>query len=113
MEYKYAVYPGTITMLDGTERYFSADELAELYGIEGKPYLVVPEIGPLPWGPDRDEVSYIHLKPQSDGVFVPVTENYKTDTTQTYPDIDFDNRTGGKWIEKAEGPLDDTEYNNT
>lgn len=100
MEYKYAVYPGTITLdSTGLEEYIGAEQLADLYGINGKPYLVVPEFGPSPFGPDNDEVSYVHLKPRTDGNYTPVTVNYKEDTNATYPDIDFDNHAGGKWIE--------------
>jgi len=86
---KYAIYPGSVTLYDGTTETFTAEELAELYGVEDEDYLVIPDETP-PWWrnyylalllvPTIREVvlavlstetylEYIHLKPRADGTY--------------------------------------------
>lgn len=57
---KYAVYPGTVTLLDGEVKSFTALELAQLYGVQDE-YTEVT-------GADIEpHAEYIHLKPRPDG----------------------------------------------
>lgn len=85
---KYAIYPGTTPLYDESGDYigdatFTAEELAELYGVSDEDYLVVNEGQPEPQGMAYFE--YIHLKPRSDGKYI----NMKAEIEDVYrPDFD-------------------------
>lgn len=57
---KYAVYPGTVTLINGEEKSFTALELAQLYGVQDD-YEEVTQ------GEAEPYAEYIHLKPRPDG----------------------------------------------
>jgi len=85
---KYALYPGTTPVYNEDGDYigddtFTAEQLAELYGVSDEDYLVVNEGDPEPQGMAYFE--YIHLKPRSDRVYI----NMKTEIEEVYrPDFD-------------------------
>lgn len=67
---KYAVYPGTTTLYNGTEVTYTASELAALYQVDDEDYLEVADAA--------SEASlvangtyheYIHLKVRRDGLY--------------------------------------------
>lgn len=71
-EIEYAVYPGSVTLYNGTVREFTALELATAYGVEGESYLTVNNETEIPQG--ESYFNYIHLKPRRDNIY----ENIKT-----------------------------------
>ena len=72
-EVKYAIYPGTVATYDENGDYvadvtWSAVDLATAYGVQGEPYLTIPDGSPEPGG--KTYFEYIHLKPRSDGKYI-------------------------------------------
>lgn len=67
----YAIYPGSVTLYDGTEVEFTALELAEAYGVQDEPYITISSPEEVPQG--MDFFDYIHLKPRPDNYY----ENWK------------------------------------
>lgn len=64
---KFAVYPGSVTLYDGTVRTFTVLELATAYGVQGEPYLTVNGPSDIPQG--KAYLDYIHLKPRKDDYY--------------------------------------------
>lgn len=64
MNHKYAIYPGSVTLYNGTVRTFTAAQLAEAFGVQTEPYLVVNNPTEIP--KDMAYFEYIHLKPRRD-----------------------------------------------
>ena len=106
----YAVWPGSVTLYDGTVRTFTALELATAYGVQDEPYLTITNESQLPRDPKK-RLKIIELKPRQDDKY----QNYKyvaeddgqeiayrpdfdgkkryiqeTDPNNVDPDIDFD-----------------------
>ncbi len=107
---KYAVYYGTITLIDGSVVTYTANEVATLYGVEGEDYLAVPLVGTSPFAQGRNEVEYIHLKPQRDPslYYDPrEPEKYNADNEQ-WDAPDFDAQEGGKWEQPVKVSEDDS-----
>lgn len=99
---KYAVYYGTITLIDGTPATFTAAEIAELYGVDAEPYLAIPLVGsPSPFLNGADELSYVHLKPLPDGRYYDAPTQFNADNETQWGE-DFDARRGGKWAVRPE-----------
>lgn len=104
MELKYAVYPGTITLDDGTEVYVSAAELADYYGLDpSDEYVVVEQGQPSPFTTGSDEATHVQLIPRSDGKYPNIKEVYNA-SGEEYWGEDFDARKGGKWAERPKYP---------
>lgn len=59
---KYAVYPGSVVLRDGTTATFTASQLAAAYGVST--YLTINTYADIPKGIAYFE--YIHLKPRAD-----------------------------------------------
>lgn len=93
---KWAVYFGTITLDSGSPATYTAEEVAELYGVEDEDYLAVPLAGPEPFLNGQEYMSYYHLKPRRDGRYFNAPEHYNVEV-ETYFDEDFDARRNGKW----------------
>lgn len=89
---KYAIYPGTTPVYNEDGDYigddtFTAEELADLYGVGDEDYLVINEGEPEPQGMIYFE--YIHLKPRSDRKYI----DMKTQIEAVYrPDFDAKKR---------------------
>lgn len=103
---KWAVYYGTITLLNGDSATFTAAEVAELYGVEGEDYLEVPLTGPYPFMNGQDELSYYHLKPLRDGRYYDAPTRYNVEV-ETQWDEDFDARINGKWAVRPQTESDE------
>jgi len=89
---KWAVYYGTIRLIDGSLRTFTPLEVAELYGVEGESYLSVPLIGPSPFANSVEELSYYHLKPMADDrQYFNAIDRYNTNNEIQW-DEDFDGK---------------------
>jgi hypothetical protein len=102
---KWAVYYGTIRLIDGTIATYTAAEVAAFYGVQDEDYLEVPLVGVSPFTGGQDEVSYYHLKPKNDSrLYFNAIERYNP-SDEEYLDEDFDSRRGGKW---AVRPIGDT-----
>ncbi len=100
-ESKYAVYYGTIRLNDGSYETYTAEQIAEFYEIADEDYLAIPLIGPSPFHGGQDELSYVHLKPLSDGQYYDARQRYNVDNEIQW-DEDFDARRGGKWAVRPE-----------
>lgn len=85
---KYAVYPGTVTLYNGTEVELDAEELATLYGVEDEDYLVVEDAADIPQGERYFE--YIHLKPRADGAYRNIKSTAQDDDEVITMGEDFD-----------------------
>lgn len=87
---KYGIYPGTVTLYDGTTKTFTAEELASEYGLSSGEYDVLSE------GTDelsgKDYMEYIHLKPRRDDHYTDIKEELHDDGQQSTLDEDFDGR---------------------
>lgn len=104
----WAVYYGTITLSDGTPATYTAEEVAELYGVADEDYLAIDLADPLPFNPGKDYVRYYHLKPLPDEQYFNAIERYNTEN-ETYYDEDFDARRNGKWAERPQvDPFEDS-----
>lgn len=68
----YAIYPGTVNLINGGTRTFTALELATAYGVQDEPYLTVTSDTQLPRDP-KQRMRYIELRPRSDNLY----QNYK------------------------------------
>lgn len=66
-EMKYAIYPGTVTLYDGTERTLTGVELATLFGVQDKEYIVIESVEDRPVG--LEDLEYIHLTPRQDNLY--------------------------------------------
>ena len=76
MEIKYAIYPGTVTLYNGSEVTYTASELATLYGVSDEPYLTVNNETEIPQGLEYFE--YIHLYPRRDGKYYDIKDSEHT-----------------------------------
>lgn len=85
---KYAVYPGTVTLYDGTEVEWSAADLATAYGVDGESYLTINTYADIPSGDTYFE--YIHLKPRADGVYANIMTEAQDDGEDVTWGQDFD-----------------------
>ena len=85
---KYAVYPGSVTLRDGTVATYTALELATLYGVQDEPYLTVSSPIMTPGGLAFFE--YIHLKPRADGIYENIKLTAQDDDQVVTLDQDFD-----------------------
>lgn len=110
---KWAVYFGTILLDDGTPATYTAAQIATLYNLGSDPYLAVPLSGPSPFhgGPDSPmgEITYYHLKPQSNGEYYDAHVKYNT-TGGEYLDIDFNAKSKDKWTHRKVIATDDDVY---
>lgn len=98
---KFAVYYGTITLHTGAEVTYTAEEVAELYGVEAEDYLEVPLAGPEPFLNGQDYMQYVHLKPLPDQQYYNAIARHNTEF-EDYFDEDFDARRNGKWAERPQ-----------
>jgi hypothetical protein len=85
---KYAVYPGSVTIYNGTVVSFTALELATAYGVEDEPYLTVNNNTQVPAGEAYFE--YIHLKPRQDNRYRNIKVTAQDDDENITWDQDFD-----------------------
>lgn len=85
---KYAVYPGTVTLYNGSTATFDAEELATLYGVQDEDYLTVNNSTQIPAGESYFE--YIHLKPRADGVYTSIMAEAQDDGEIITMGEDFD-----------------------
>lgn len=99
---KFAVYYGTITLIDGSVATYTANQVATFYGVQAEPYLAVPLVGISPFGKRADEVSYIHLKPQRDPslYYDPRVPEKFNESNLNWDGPDFDAQEGGKWEQR-------------
>lgn len=77
-EIKYAVYPGSVTLYNGTIRTFTAAELAAAYGVSGEAYLTVNSDLDLPRD-YRERMQYIELRPRQDNIYRNIKEEAQDD----------------------------------
>lgn len=108
---KYAIYPGSVTLYNGAVAEFTAEELAEAYGVEDEDYLVVANNTQIPAG--ESYLEYIHLKPRADNVYRNIKVTAQDDDQLITLERDFDgNRT---YIQETDPKLidkdEDREYN--
>lgn len=82
----YAVYPGSVTLRDGSVRTFTALQLATAYGVQAKPYRVITGAFPQ----DGTEINYIHLKPRPDDTYQDITFTAEDDGQVESYRRDFD-----------------------
>ena len=88
MEIKYAVYPGSVTLYNGTTATFTDVELATAYGVEDETYLTVNTHADIPQG--EEYFDYIHLKPRADGLYLNIKETAQDDDQAVTYGQDFD-----------------------
>ena len=88
----YAVYPGSVTLYNGTVATFTALELATAYGVQDEPYLTVNNGLQVPQG--EAYFNYIHLKPRKDGIYrnIKVTAQDDDSDVTWGPDFDGDKK---------------------
>lgn len=84
----YAVYPGTVTLYNGSEVTFTAEELATAYGVQDEPYLTVNNVTEIPQG--QSYFRYIHLKPRADNYYLNIMQTAQDDGEVTTMGRDFD-----------------------
>lgn len=86
----YAIYPGTVTLYDGSQRTLTALELATEYGVEDESYLTVNSPTDIPR--DETHLRYIHLKPRADNIYPDMkdSEHLQDDDEQVTWGADFD-----------------------
>jgi hypothetical protein len=84
----YAVYPGSVTLYNGTVRTFTALELATAYGVQAEPYLTVNNGLQVPQG--EDYFRYIHLKPRQDDIYQNIKTTAQDDDSDVTWGPDFD-----------------------
>ena len=66
-EIKYAIYPGSVRLYDGSTVSFTASELAALYQVGDEPYLTVATpLAKAELANTPSYFEYIHLKPRAD-----------------------------------------------
>jgi hypothetical protein len=100
MDIKYAVYPGPVTLYDGTEITWNAADLAAAYGVDGEPYLTINSHLDIPRGEAYFE--YIHLKPRSDNIYRNIMDTTQDDDQVITYGEDFD---GSKKYTQETDPL--------
>lgn len=83
---KYAVYPGSVTIYNGTVVSFTALELATAYGVESESYITVNNNTEIP----SNYFEYIHLKPRADNRYVNIKVTAQDDDQTLTWDRDFD-----------------------
>lgn len=88
MDIKYAVYPGTVTLQSGGTATFTAEELAEAYGVEAEDYLIINTFADIPT--DETYLEYIHLKPRADGIYRNIKDTAQDDDQVITYGEDFD-----------------------
>lgn len=99
---KWAVYYGTIRLIDGTMQAYTAAQVATLYGVQSEPYLAVPLAGVSPFANSKEELEYYHLKPMADSrQYFNAIQRYNTNNEIQW-DEDFDARRNGKWAVRPE-----------
>lgn len=87
-EILYAVYPGSVTLYDGTTATLTGPELAELFGVQDEDYLTVT--GPENEPQGEDAMRYIHLTPRADGIYPNMKVATHDDDEEITWDRDFD-----------------------
>lgn len=87
-EVKYAVYPGTVTLYDGSERTLTGEELVELFGIADKDYIIIEDVADRPDG--LEDLEYIHLTPRGDDLYPNIPAVNHDDDQEVTWDRDFD-----------------------
>lgn len=107
-EVKYAIYPGTVTLQDGSTKTWTAIDLAAVYGLADEDYLVVNNPTEIPQGMAYFE--YIHLAPRDDDKYI----DMKAEVEDVYrPDFDAKKRyTEETDPEKIDEDLNDDLDNN-
>lgn len=85
---QYAVWPGSVTDYSGEVQEYTAEELAELYGVEEEDYLVISNSSEIPVG--EAYLNYIHLKPRADGIYANIKDVLMDDDQVTTMGPDFD-----------------------
>lgn len=73
---KFAVYYGTIRLDNGTTQTYTANQIAGYYNVADQPYLPVALVGNEPFLSGQEYMSYVHLKPLSDGKYYDAKERY-------------------------------------
>lgn len=101
---KYAVYPGSVTLYDGTVKTFTAAELATLYGVSGELYLTVSGN----WPAGFNELEYIHLKPRADDYYENIKTTAQDDDQVVTMGEDFDGNR--QYIQETDRRYFDREY---
>lgn len=86
----YAVYPGTVTLRDGSTKSWTAAALAAAYGLTTQPYRTITGAFPQ----DGTEINYIHLKPRPDDTYQSIIYTAEDDgQVESYrPDFDGDKK---------------------
>jgi len=87
-EILYAVYPGSVTLYNGTVRTFTALELATAYGVQAESYLTVNTNADIPQG--TTYFNYIHLKPRKDNTYQDIKVTAQDDDSNITYGEDFD-----------------------
>lgn len=87
-EQLYAIYPGSVTLYDGTVKTWSAVQLAAAYGVQDDAYLVVNNTLQIPQG--TDYFKYIHLKPRADDLYQDIKYTSEDDGQDVAYRPDFD-----------------------
>ena len=95
----YAVYPGTVTLMSGEDKTWTAIDLAAAYGVDGEDYLIVNNISDLPDDP-KQIMRYIHLKPRSDDLYEDIMYVAEDDGQEVAYRPDFDARK--KYIQETD-----------
>ena len=102
----YAVYPGTITLYDGSEVTYTASELAALYGVDDESYLTVStDLQEAQLKADPETYSrYIHLKLRKDNKYYDIKDAEHTQD-DSLSGRDFDGRR--KYTQETKHPFND------
>lgn len=87
-DHLYAIYPGSVTLHDGTVRTFTALELATEYGVQDEPYVTISTPLQVPQG--EAYFDYIHLKPRADDYYQDWQEYAMDDGEEVTLGPDFD-----------------------
>lgn len=108
-DHLYAVYPGSVTLYDGTVLSFTALELATAYGVQDEPYVTIANASEVPQG--EAYFDYIHLKPRQDNHYQSWQAYAMDDGEQVTMGQDFDgskqytDQTDWEKMEKESGLL--------
>lgn len=87
----YAVYPGTVTLYDGSQKTWTAANLAAAYGVSGESYLTVNTNLDLPRDPQL-LMRYIHLTPRGDDTYQDIKYTLEDDDLDVAYRPEFDSR---------------------
>jgi hypothetical protein len=97
-EQLYAIYPGPVTLYDGTVKVWTAVDLATAYGVQDDAYLVVNT--PLEVPQDLEYFKYIHLQPRADDLYQNIKYTSEDDGQPVSYRPDFD--ASKRWIEETD-----------